>query len=64
MRTDTVKIKTLKHHESREDVLKHRKVCAFVAKTEEPYSLYSSHISEQNTVCAWYISSIEKQLKL
>ena len=39
-------------------------VCAFAAIAEEPYSLYSSHISEQNTVCAWYTSSIEKQLKL
>ena len=49
MRTDTVKTKVLKHHES---MFRYRKVCAFVVITEEPYSLYSSHISVQNTVCA------------
>ena len=64
-KTDTIKTKVLKDHES---------MCwsnvrfVFCRNNRGPYSprysLYSSHISEQNTVCAWYISFIEKQLKL
>ena len=45
MRTDTVKTKVLKHHESKVSF-------AFAAITDEPYTLYSFHISKQNTVCA------------